>query len=174
MDSFVAFTLNNVKVSIVDINFAQLDLSAWTALFPRTLQIRKLHLEMRLFKDVTTEAECKELHDWLWTKYQLLERVIRARKLHHSRFFSQNMDYGHAKFLDQLVNQKIYITKALERLERRTAEILYKNQQWFKWIRECQDDEEANREKEQKKKKNKKHNFGREIGSKENKEWRKR
>ncbi|KAJ8064951.1 hypothetical protein OCU04_007254 [Sclerotinia nivalis] len=61
------------------------------------------------------------------------------------------MDYGHAKFLDQLMNQKIYVTKALERLERRTADILYKNHQWFKWVRECQDDEEANREKEQKK-----------------------
>ncbi|KAG4026378.1 hypothetical protein MFRU_041g00230 [Monilinia fructicola] len=118
---------------------------------PLYLANTKTSLENESFKDVTTEAECKELHDWLWTKYQLLERVIRARRLHHSRFFSQNMDYGHAKFLDQLVNQKINITKALGRLERRTAEILYKNQQWFKWIRECQDDEEANREKEQKK-----------------------
>lgn len=72
---------------------------------------------------MTTEAECKELHDWLWTKYQLLERVIRARKLHHSRFFSQNMDYGHVKFLDQLKNQKIHVTYALEKLERRTTEV---------------------------------------------------
>lgn len=111
----------------------------------------KTALGNETFEDVTTEAECRELHDWLWTKYQLLERVIRARRLHHSRFFSQNMDYGHAKFLDQLMNQKTYVTKALERLERRTAEILYRNQQWFKWVRECQDDEEANREKEQKK-----------------------
>ncbi|ESZ95248.1 hypothetical protein SBOR_4360 [Sclerotinia borealis F-4128] len=111
----------------------------------------KTSLGNETFKDVTTEAECKELHDWLWTKYQLLERVIRARRLHHSRFFSQNMDYGHAKFLDQLTHQKAYVTKALERLERRTAEILYRNQQWFKWVRECQDNEEAHREKEQKK-----------------------
>ncbi|KAA8568094.1 hypothetical protein EYC84_008502 [Monilinia fructicola] len=99
---------------------------------PLYLANTKTSLENESFKDVTTEAECKELHDWLWTKYQLLERVIRARRLHHSRFFSQNMDYGHAKFLDQLVNQKINITKALGRLERRTAEILYKNQQWSK------------------------------------------
>ncbi|KAI9649174.1 hypothetical protein NHQ30_001742 [Ciborinia camelliae] len=111
----------------------------------------KTSLGNETFKDATTEAECKELHDWLWTKYQLLERVIRARRLHHSRFFSQNMDYGHAKFLDQLMCHKISVNKALERLERRTAEILYKNQQWFKWVRECQDDEEAHREKEQKK-----------------------
>ncbi|KAK8900699.1 hypothetical protein QC760_010687 [Botrytis cinerea] len=110
----------------------------------------KTALGNETFKDVTTEAESKELHDWLWTKYQLLERAIRARKLHHSRFFSQNMDYGHAKFLDQLKNQKIHVTYALEKLERRTTEILYQNQQWFKWVRECQDDEEARREKEQK------------------------
>ncbi|QSZ37286.1 hypothetical protein DSL72_009380 [Monilinia vaccinii-corymbosi] len=118
---------------------------------PLYLANKKASLANETFKDVATEIECKELHDWLWTKYQLLERVRRARRLHHSRFFSQNMDYGHAKFLDQLVNQKIDVTKALERLERRTAEILYKNQQWFEWVRQCQDDEEANREKEQKK-----------------------
>jgi hypothetical protein len=34
-----------------------------------------------------------------------------------------NMDYGHEKFLDQLVNQKGFVTKALERLQRRTAEV---------------------------------------------------
>ncbi|KAF7909232.1 hypothetical protein EAE99_011447 [Botrytis elliptica] len=117
---------------------------------PPYLANTKTALGNETFKDVTTEAECKELHDWLWTKYQLLERVIRARKLHHSRFFSQNMDYGHVKFLDQLKNQKIHVTYALEKLERRTTEILYQNQQWFKWVRECQDDEEAHREKEQK------------------------
>lgn len=33
------------------------------------------------------------------------------------------MDYGHAKFLDQLKNQKIHVTYALEKLERRTTEV---------------------------------------------------
>ncbi|PQE18079.1 mfs allantoate protein [Rutstroemia sp. NJR-2017a BVV2] len=118
---------------------------------PPYLANTKTPLVNQTFENVTTEAECRELHDWLWTKYQLLERVIKARRLHHSRFFSMNMDYGHEKFLDQLVNQKGFVTKALERLQRRTAEILYENQQWFKWVRECQDEEEENREKEQKK-----------------------
>jgi len=62
-----------------------------------------------------------------------------------------NYDYGHAKFLDQLKNERATVTKALERIERRTAEILYKNRKWFKWVRQCQDDDEAHREKEQKK-----------------------
>ncbi|KAM3087999.1 hypothetical protein ACMFMG_002064 [Clarireedia jacksonii] len=118
---------------------------------PSYLANTKTPLVNQTFENVTTEAECRELHDWLWAKYQLLERVIKARRLHHSRFFSMQMDYGHEKFLDQLVNQKGFVTKALERLGRRTAEILYKNQQWYKWVRECQDEEEANREKEQKK-----------------------
>jgi hypothetical protein len=71
--------------------------------------------------------------------------------LHHSRFFAENCDYGHAKFLDALQEQKATAIKALERLERRTAEVLYKQQKWFTWVRECQDEEEKSREKEQKK-----------------------
>ncbi|KAG9239309.1 hypothetical protein BJ875DRAFT_501529 [Amylocarpus encephaloides] len=43
------------------------------------------------------------------------------------------MNYGHEKYLDILQGQKATITKALERLERRTAEVLYKKEQWFNW-----------------------------------------
>jgi hypothetical protein len=35
----------------------------------------------------------------------------------------QDMDYGHVKYLDALQGQKAIITKALERLEHRTAEV---------------------------------------------------
>ena len=61
-----------------------------------------------------------------------------------------NYDYGHEKFLNQLQNDRVTVTRALERIERRTAEILYQKQKWFKWVRQCQDEEEAHREKEQK------------------------
>jgi hypothetical protein len=77
------------------------------------------------------------------------------------------MDYGHAKYLDVLQGQRATITKALERLEHRTAEVgfsvslphdrltylqvLYQHEQWFTWVRECQNEEEENRDKEQKK-----------------------
>jgi hypothetical protein len=40
-----------------------------------------------------------------------------------SRFFSQNMDYGHTKYLDALMGQKAAVVKALERLEKRTSEV---------------------------------------------------
>jgi hypothetical protein len=53
----------------------------------------------------------------------LLERVIRVRRLHHSRFFAMNYDYGHAKYLEALSTEKGTIVKALERIERRTAEV---------------------------------------------------
>jgi hypothetical protein len=62
-----------------------------------------------------------------------------------------NYDYGHAKFLDALQGQKATVIKALERLERRTAEVMYEGQKWYSWVRQCQDEEEASREKEQKK-----------------------
>ena len=47
-------------------------------------------------------------------------------------------------------NQKFLVLRALERLQRRVAEILYKKQKWFNWVREKQDSEEAQREKESK------------------------
>jgi hypothetical protein len=65
----------------------------------------------------------KEIHEHLFERLRLLERVIRARKLHMSRFFSQNMDYGHTKYLDALMGQKAAVVKALERLEKRTSEV---------------------------------------------------
>jgi hypothetical protein len=118
---------------------------------PKYLAESKVQLSNQTFQDVSTQETIKEIHDHLFLKYQLLERVIRARKLHHSRFFSQNMDYGHAKFLDSLQGQRNATLKALERLEKRTAEVLYKKQKWFTWVRECQDEEEKTRDKEQKK-----------------------
>lgn len=58
---------------------------------------------------------------------------------------------GHQHYLDNLSNQKFIVGKALQQLERRTAEVLYKRQKWFKWIREKQDEEESQRESEKKK-----------------------
>ena len=77
------------------------------------------------FDDVDTPELCNELHDHLFLKLQLLERVIRARKLHHSRFFSMNMDYGHQKFLDSLSSQRAIIAKLLERLAHRTSKVAF-------------------------------------------------
>ncbi|KAL8775430.1 MAG: hypothetical protein Q9194_003771 [Teloschistes cf. exilis] len=92
-----------------------------------------------------------ELHDHLSKTYALLDRVIRARKLHHSRFFSLDLDYGHQNYLDILSNQKFIVSRALERLECRAAEVLYEQQKWFKWIRQLENDEETHRENEKKK-----------------------
>jgi hypothetical protein len=92
----------------------------------------------------------REVHAYLFKKYTLLEQVIRARKLHHSRFYSLNLDYGHQHFLDTLANDRFIVLRALERIERRTAEVLYAQKKWFRWVRACQDEEDAHREKESK------------------------
>lgn len=42
------------------------------------------------------------------------------------------------------------VLRALERVEKRTAEVLYEKERWFDWVREVQEDDEMNREKEQK------------------------
>ena len=47
-------------------------------------------------------------------------------------------------------SQKSIVLHALQQLERRTAEVLYKREKWFKWVRQRQDDEEAQRDSEQK------------------------
>lgn len=102
------------------------------------------------FEDVDSEQILRELYDHLFLKNALFERVIRARKLHHSRFFSLSLDYGHQHYLDTLSNRKFIVLRALERLERRTAEVLYKKNKWFSWVRQVQDLEEAQRESEKK------------------------
>ena len=62
-----------------------------------------------------------------------------------------NCDYGHQNYLDILDSRRSIIVRAVERLERRTAEVLYEKAKWFKWVRECQDTEEQQRENEKKK-----------------------
>lgn len=118
---------------------------------PKYLADAEIPLTNQLFADVDREDLCKELHDYLCLKLQLLKRVIGARKLHHSRFFSMNYDYGHINYFQKLQTQHTTVIKALEHIERRTTEILYKNQKGFQWVRKCLDEEEASREKEQKK-----------------------
>ena len=54
-------------------------------------------------------------------------------------------------FLDNLQNQKFIVNHALEQLERRKAAVLYEKENWFQWVRERQDEEEAQRESEKKK-----------------------
>lgn len=57
----------------------------------------------------------------------------------------------HKHYLDNLQNQKYIVTRALERLERRTAEVLFNRQNWFERVRERQREEETQRDNEKKK-----------------------
>ena len=103
------------------------------------------------FANVESEDTLREPDDYLASKYALLDRVIRARKLHHSRFFSLNLDYDHEQYLSTLSSRRFIVARALESLERRVSEVLYKKQKCFKWVRQCQEEEETAREIEKKK-----------------------
>lgn len=46
------------------------------------------------FADVKSDSVLRELHTHLALRHALLDRVIRARKMHHSRFFAMSLDYG--------------------------------------------------------------------------------
>ncbi|OAL29420.1 hypothetical protein AYO22_02314 [Fonsecaea multimorphosa] len=128
---------------------AQLD--ALSAAPPAYLADRGTKLANEDFAALEDEAILEEVHHHLFKRHAFLDRVIKARKLHHSHFYAQTMDYGHEKYLNTLITQKLTVQKALERLTQRLVEVLYQKRKWYKWARECQEEEEKQRENEQKK-----------------------
>ncbi|KKZ63042.1 hypothetical protein EMCG_02612 [[Emmonsia] crescens] len=118
---------------------------------PEQLAKRSTKLANDFFEDIGNESALSEIHDHLLQTYRLLDRVIKARKLHHSHFYAQAMDYGHQKYLDTLLQQKVTVAIALERVTRRTAEVLYKKRKWFQWTLKCQQEEDKTRENEKRK-----------------------
>ena len=118
---------------------------------PEYLSKSRIALANLTFSDIDSQKILKEVYDHVALKHALLERVIHARKTHHTHFHSLNLDYGHQHYLDSLCNRKFIVLRALERLERRIAEVLYEQRKWFRWVRECQDTEEAYRDSEKKK-----------------------
>ncbi|KAL9095335.1 MAG: hypothetical protein Q9165_002206 [Trypethelium subeluteriae] len=118
---------------------------------PKYLSQCKTALINNTFSDIDDEAVLKELHDYLFHKHALLDRVIRARNLHHARFYSMSMDYGHQAYLDKLNNDRKTTLRALESIERRLVEVIYKQQKWVDWVRQCQDEEDQQKDNEKQK-----------------------
>jgi hypothetical protein len=118
---------------------------------PAYLASKKSSIASQNFSDVDDEATLKTVHDHLFKTYQLLDRVIRARKLHHSHFFAIDNDYGHQKYLDKLQSDRQTMLRALEKLGKRAAVVMYEQKQWFDWIKETQEEEEKRGETETKK-----------------------
>ncbi|KAI1347590.1 hypothetical protein F5Y01DRAFT_240286 [Xylaria sp. FL0043] len=128
---------------------AQLDGLAEEA--PQYLKSNETPLANETFEHVQDEAVLNEVHDHLFKEYVLLGKVIDARKLHHKHFYPLKLDYGHQAYLDTLSNRRHIVLRALEKVVKRTAEVLYAKEQWFKWIEGVQHIEEVHREKEAKK-----------------------
>jgi hypothetical protein len=103
------------------------------------------------FGDVKDEATLREIHDYVFERYNLLDRVIRARKLHHSHFFAIDNDYGHERYLDRLQNERHVMAKALEKLGKRAAALMHQQKQWYDWVKKAQEEEEKHAETESKK-----------------------
>lgn len=118
---------------------------------PLYLKNAQAPLANETFEEIQEEKTLREIHAHLFEKYVLLGKVIDARKLHHKHFYSLHFDYGHQAYLDKLSSQRHTVLRALEKLERRTAEVVFEEEKWYSWVRKVQDEEEANREKEQKK-----------------------
>ncbi|PVH94676.1 hypothetical protein DM02DRAFT_602165 [Periconia macrospinosa] len=116
---------------------AQLD--ALSASPPPFLANTKVALVNQTFKDIEDAETLDSLFKYLFRKYNLLEKVIRGRKLHHSHFFAIDNDYGHEKYLVQLVNDKQITERALETLCRQSAQVVYKQKKWIGWVQERQE-----------------------------------
>lgn len=117
---------------------------------PPYLKKAKITLANQTFEDIEDESTLRAVHSHLFEKYVLIGKVIDARKLHHTHFYSLQVDYGHQAYIDKLSSQRQNILQSLEKLEKRTADLLYRKEQWFAWVRKAQEEEEATREKEQK------------------------
>lgn len=128
---------------------AQLD--ALTASPPSYLAESQEKLINQNFSDVDDDNIADEIHRYLFKKYALLDKVIRARNLHHKHFYMLTRDYGHEKYLNLLITEKKVVTGALQRCYQRMAHLTFQKQKWFTWAKECQKEEEQNRENEQKK-----------------------
>ncbi|KAI0860232.1 hypothetical protein F4860DRAFT_479717 [Xylaria cubensis] len=128
---------------------AQLDGLAEQA--PPYLKSSEKPLANETFDQVQDENVLNQIHAHLFSEYVLLGKVIDARKLHHKHFFPLKLDYGHQAYLDTLSNRRHIVLRALEKVVKRTAEILYAKEKWFKWVEDVQHKEETNREKEAKK-----------------------
>jgi hypothetical protein len=74
---------------------------------------------------ITEESQLQETHEFLFKTWVLLRKVISARKLHHRHFYSLEMDYGQEVYLSKLVSREKAVGRALEALERRSAEVVF-------------------------------------------------
>ncbi|KAI8626051.1 hypothetical protein F5Y19DRAFT_466640 [Xylariaceae sp. FL1651] len=118
---------------------------------PEYLKSTKIPLANETFEDIEEKSVLNEIHTHLFRRYVLLGQVIDARKLHHKHFYSLKLDYGHQAYLNTLSNQRHIVLRALEKLVKQIAKVLYAKEKWFKWIGEAQLEEEMSREKEAKK-----------------------
>ncbi|KAI8946385.1 hypothetical protein F4801DRAFT_564907 [Xylaria longipes] len=118
---------------------------------PEYLKSNETPLANETFEHVQDESVLNQINAHLFSEYVLLGKVIDARKLHHKHFFPLKLDYGHQAYLDTLSNRRHIVLRALEKVVKRTAEVLYAKEEWYKWIGEVQHREETNREKEAKK-----------------------
>lgn len=118
---------------------AQLD--ALSASVPPFLANTKVSLVNQTFNDIDEAETLDVLFKYLFRKYNLLDKVIRGRKLHHSHFFAIDNDYGHEKYIRQLLNEKQIIEGALERLCRRSAQVLYRQKKWIGWVQKRQEED---------------------------------
>ncbi|KAF2211250.1 hypothetical protein CERZMDRAFT_106492 [Cercospora zeae-maydis SCOH1-5] len=142
-----ALNLSDEQKCISDATFDHLDVNP-----PAWLSEKLVDHPLRnvSFAEIENESTLNEVHDHLFKRYALLDRVVRARKLHRQHFYPLDLDYGHKTYVEKLTNERFITLRALGRLEKRAAEVLYAREKWFKFVRQQQEEGEEARENESK------------------------
>lgn len=126
-------------------------LNSLTLSEPEFLAESGVSLSTQTFADLDNEKDLLVICNHLHKRHRLLSDVAQARRWHHDHFFPLKLDYGHEKFIEKLNFEKLTVLRALERAERRMAEVSYSKQRWFKWSRKVQEEDDLSQEKEKKK-----------------------
>ncbi|TGZ79976.1 hypothetical protein EX30DRAFT_66385 [Ascodesmis nigricans] len=87
---------------------------------------------------------------WCRERYNLLDRCITAREIHHEHFYKDTSDFGHQAYLDRLRTNLRVMETALTRLAKRKEFLTFQETTWYMWISKIQADEDARSESERK------------------------
>ncbi|KAJ7160371.1 hypothetical protein C8R46DRAFT_1194715 [Mycena filopes] len=102
--------------------------------------------EIFAIDDIRTCSSIETIREWsatLRSRYNLLDRCIRARARFTERFFGNDMDFGHRTFWLSLLDQRDDLEALLAHLEGRGYDLLLESQD-AAWLRDQDPRDESN------------------------------
>ncbi|KAI5781498.1 hypothetical protein EDC01DRAFT_240704 [Geopyxis carbonaria] len=107
-------------------------------------------LSRNKFETIDDDQLLKKVYDFCLRRYNLTNRCILARELHHEHFYKDTSDFGHQVYLERLQSTRKMLGGALQRLDKRMTHLRYQKESWYQWILSAQKEEESKSEVEKK------------------------